>query len=80
VTRAPWTCCGSEPTHRRRSLTCRHRIRSRSGATRFGEPFTVRFPHVVDLETEGLVDWRGGRLALTDRGLLVADSVFSSFF
>lgn len=49
-------------------------------ATRFGEPFTVRFPHVVDLETEGLVDWRGGRLALTDRGLLVADSVFSSFF
>ncbi len=38
VTREPWTCCGSEPTRRHRGPTHRHRSRSRSGATRFGEP------------------------------------------
>lgn len=47
---------------------------------RFGETLPERFPHVADLEAEGLVCRQEGRLALTPRGLLVADSVFASFF
>lgn len=47
---------------------------------RFGVDLVESFPHVRELEADGLVEWREGRLALTRRGLLLADGVFASFF
>jgi oxygen-independent coproporphyrinogen-3 oxidase len=47
--------------------------------SRFGEPLLAAFPHVSGLLAEGLLERRASRLALTGRGLLLADSVFSSF-
>ena len=46
---------------------------------RFGRDFGECFPHVPTLASDGLVQWREGRLVLTDRGLLLADTVFASF-
>ncbi|HZR83840.1 MAG TPA: radical SAM family heme chaperone HemW [Candidatus Binatia bacterium] len=46
---------------------------------RFGEPLADAFPHVAELAREGLVEWRGEELVLTERGLLLADGVFASF-
>lgn len=49
-------------------------------AARFGEPLEAAFPHAGDLLREGLLERRdGGRIALGERGLLLADSVFASF-
>ena len=48
-------------------------------AARFAEPLRDAFPHVDELVSDGLVEWHDERLRLTTRGLLVADSVFSSF-
>jgi len=47
---------------------------------RFGRDLAEVFPHVDGLRRDGLVEDRAGRLALSSRGLLVADSVFASFF
>jgi oxygen-independent coproporphyrinogen-3 oxidase len=49
-------------------------------AARFGIPLREAFPHVPDLESDGLLEARDGRLALSPRGVLLADGVFSSFF
>lgn len=49
-------------------------------AERFGSTLLAEFPHVGDLLAEGLLQEREGRLALTPQGLLLADSIFSSFF
>ncbi len=46
---------------------------------RFGRDFGECFPHVPTLASDGLGQWREGRLILTDRGLLLADTVFASF-
>ncbi|HEY8514481.1 MAG TPA: radical SAM family heme chaperone HemW [Candidatus Binatia bacterium] len=49
-------------------------------ASRFGEPLEDAFPHVAELVADGLAEWSdAGRLRLTTRGLLVADSVFATF-
>ena len=48
-------------------------------AKRFGEDLVKAFPHTGTLVDDGLVEWRGSRLALTPRGLLLADSVFASY-
>lgn len=47
---------------------------------RFGAEFEETFPHTADLRTEGLLEDRDGRIALTQTGRLLADSVFASFF
>jgi putative oxygen-independent coproporphyrinogen III oxidase len=47
---------------------------------RFGVNFFAEFPHVTDLLGEGFLVEESGRIRLTQQGLLVADSVFASFF
>jgi oxygen-independent coproporphyrinogen III oxidase len=47
---------------------------------RFGVNFFGEFPHVTDLITEGFLVEEGDRIRLTQQGLLVADSMFASFF
>ncbi len=49
-------------------------------ARRFGQSFFDEFPHVPDMMSEGLMTQRAGTVRLTPKGLLVADSVFASFF
>lgn len=46
---------------------------------RFGEEIEQAYPQTGALVAEGLLAWRGERLALTARGLEVADSVFATF-
>lgn len=54
---------------------------SLSGFTRrFGQSFFAQFPHATDLLSEGLLTQGTGKVRLTPKGLLVADSVFASFF
>ena len=49
-------------------------------ADRFGERLEDSFPQAATLVEDGLLVWRGERLALTERGLELADTVFASFF
>jgi oxygen-independent coproporphyrinogen-3 oxidase len=49
-------------------------------AARFALSLTEAFPHVTDLLAEGLLTEEGGRVKLTPQGLLIADTVFASFF
>ncbi len=49
-------------------------------ARRFGQSFLAQFPHAADLLSEGLLTQSAGQVRLTPKGLLVADSVFTSFF
>lgn len=46
----------------------------------FDLAFAEAFPHVLELETQGLVAENGDHVTLTARGLLLADSIFASFF
>jgi oxygen-independent coproporphyrinogen-3 oxidase len=48
-------------------------------AGRFGAPLTTVHPEVEPLRRDGLLVDRESRLALSERGLLVADSVFAAF-
>jgi oxygen-independent coproporphyrinogen-3 oxidase len=45
-----------------------------------GADLQEEYPQVADLVARGLLTWRGDRLALTPTGLLVADTIFASFF
>ncbi len=47
---------------------------------RFGAPLTETFPHVADLESEHMIEDRDSRLSLSRGGLLIADTIFASFF
>jgi oxygen-independent coproporphyrinogen-3 oxidase len=49
-------------------------------AERFGAPLSDVFPHAAELAAEDLLETSDGRLVLGPRGLLVADSIFASFF
>ncbi|HEV8715020.1 MAG TPA: radical SAM family heme chaperone HemW [Candidatus Binatia bacterium] len=49
-------------------------------AERFAASLTEEFPHVTDLCAEGLLTEESGRIKLTPQGLLIADTVFASFF
>lgn len=49
-------------------------------ARRFDRELGVAFPHLTDLETEGLVVEHEASLTLSPKGLLIADTIFASFF
>ena len=49
-------------------------------AKRFAVSLAEEFPHVSDLLAEGLLVEEAGRIKLTPPGLLIADTVFASFF
>jgi oxygen-independent coproporphyrinogen-3 oxidase len=46
---------------------------------RFGETIASAYPQTGAMVEQGLLVWRGDRLALSARGLELADSVFASF-
>ena len=48
-------------------------------ATRFGRPLEEVHPEVRGFRAGGLLVERDGRLALSERGLLIADAIFASF-
>ncbi|MGE0680861.1 MAG: radical SAM family heme chaperone HemW [Candidatus Binatia bacterium] len=47
---------------------------------RFGSSLFTEFPHTRDLIAEGLLHENAESLALTPKGVLVADAIFASFF
>ena len=49
-------------------------------ARRFGQSFFEQFPHAADMRSGGIMAQSAGKVRLTPKGLLVADSVFASFF
>jgi len=48
-------------------------------ASRFGVDFPIAFPHARSLQADGLLHASGSRWRLSERGLMVADSVFATF-
>ena len=44
------------------------------------ESLAAAYPNVDSLVREGLLTWNEERLVLSEAGLLVADSIFASFF
>lgn len=54
-------------------------IDTREFAARFGVEFTAAFPQVCELEAGGLLVREGTRWRLSQRGLMVADSVCAAF-
>jgi oxygen-independent coproporphyrinogen-3 oxidase len=46
---------------------------------RFGGDLETLFPHAIDLRRDGLLRCEPTRWMLTERGLLLADSVFATF-
>jgi coproporphyrinogen III oxidase-like Fe-S oxidoreductase len=54
-------------------------IRPADFAARFGRSVEDVHPSVRELRAEELLAARGDRLALTERGLLFADTVFTRF-
>jgi len=61
------------------SLRCLDGFDAAEFRQRFGNDFPALFPHAADLCDGGLLECSGGRWQLTPRGVLLADSVFSSF-
>jgi oxygen-independent coproporphyrinogen-3 oxidase len=55
-------------------------LRAQDFADRFGESIEQAYPHTRRLVDDGLLTWRGDRLALTERGLELADAVFATMF
>jgi oxygen-independent coproporphyrinogen-3 oxidase len=49
-------------------------------AERFGVSPAEAFPHLAELLAAGLLVEEGGRIKLTQQGLLIADTIFASFF
>ena len=60
-------------------LRCRTGFDGSAFAHRFGVEFPTAFPHVASLQRDGLIEQADQYWHLTDRGLLVADSVFATF-
>lgn len=48
-------------------------------AARFGSPLDAVHPEVATFRADGFLVERDGRLALSERGLLVADAIFTAF-
>jgi oxygen-independent coproporphyrinogen-3 oxidase len=60
-------------------LRCRDGFAGGDFAGRFGVDFLSAFPHAAAFERDGWLETREGRWRLSDRGLLVADTLFASF-
>ncbi len=56
-----------------------HGVDPATFAHRFGQTLESVHPEVLTFRSEGLLEDRAGRLALSERGLLLADSIFSAF-
>lgn len=61
------------------ALRCREGLGEETFRERFGIRFSAAFPHVEELHRDGLLRHQDGRWQLSERGLLVADSVFATF-
>jgi oxygen-independent coproporphyrinogen-3 oxidase len=61
------------------ALRCQEGLHDETFRKRFGVAFLTAFPHAVSLEQEGILRHRDDRWQLSERGLLVADSVFETF-
>jgi putative oxygen-independent coproporphyrinogen III oxidase len=57
----------------------RHGVDPSAFLARFGRPLAEVHPEVARFRSDGLLDERGGRIVLSERGLLVADSIFAAF-
>lgn len=61
------------------ALRCRRGLSADAFRSRFGRSVESAFPHVADLQRDGLLVREAGDWQLTERGLLLADSVFATF-
>jgi coproporphyrinogen III oxidase-like Fe-S oxidoreductase len=61
------------------NLRCRAGFDGAAFADRFGTDLNRAFPHVERLQRDGLVECVDEWWRLTDRGLMVADSIFATF-
>lgn len=61
------------------ALRCRSGVCDDAFRSRFGRSIEAAFPHVANLRRDGLLAHEAKRWRLTDRGLLLADSVFATF-
>ena len=57
-----------------------HGMSLKAFSRRFGQAFFEEFPRAVDLIANGLLTHTEAEIKLTPQGLLVADSVFATFF
>lgn len=60
-------------------LRCREGIEAAEFERRFGVAFAVAFPHSAALRAGGVLQQRGERWLLTERGRMVSDAVFATF-
>ena len=60
-------------------LRCRAGFSAAAFQRRFGDDVVALFPHAADLRAAGLLLCADGHWRLTDRGVLLADSVFATF-
>ena len=61
------------------NLRCRDGFAAGEFTARFASEPQDAFPHLATLQRDGLIQLADGRYRLTERGLLVADSVFATF-
>jgi oxygen-independent coproporphyrinogen-3 oxidase len=61
------------------ALRCSEGLREEVFRERFGVTFSAAFPHAARLSHDGLLCHQDGWWRLSERGLLVADSVFATF-
>lgn len=61
------------------ALRTRRGVSDAAFAERFGVGFVTAFPHATGLAADGLLEHEGGRWRLSDRGLLLLDSVSATF-
>ena len=61
------------------ALRCREGCDQDAFAARFGIELAAAFPHAESLRRDGLLEHEGPRWRLSERGLLLADSVFATF-
>ncbi len=60
-------------------LRCRDGFDNREFAQRFGLDFLTAFPHAASFARDGLLELAAEHTRLTDRALLLADSIFATF-
>jgi oxygen-independent coproporphyrinogen-3 oxidase len=60
-------------------LRCRAGFSAAAFQGRFADDVVTLFPHAADLRAEGLLQCAAGQWQLTDRGVMLADSVFATF-